>query len=122
MENDRLILKNMIFYGYHGAFSAEKEMGQRYEVDLEISTDLQPSGQTDDIDLALNHVDLYTIVKSIVEEREFNLIEAIAESIASEIISAYDIYEVTVRVRKVSPSLGGVLDYVEAVITRKGNG
>ena len=25
---DRL-LKNMVFYGYHGAFEAEKELGQR---------------------------------------------------------------------------------------------
>ena len=31
----------MTFYGYHGAFSAERELGQKFEVDLEIYTDLQ---------------------------------------------------------------------------------
>ena len=32
--SDRLVLKNMVFYGYHGAYAAEKEMGQKFEVDL----------------------------------------------------------------------------------------
>ena len=42
MASDRLVLKNMVFYGYHGAFAAEKELGQRFEVDLEMQLDLKP--------------------------------------------------------------------------------
>ena len=78
--SDRLLLKNMVFYGYHGAFSAEKEQGQKFEVDLEVYTNLQYGA--DDPELAFSYVDAYTIIKDIVEEQEFQLHEVLAENIA----------------------------------------
>ena len=119
MSDDRILLKNMVFYGYHGVFSAEKELGQRFEVDVEMVMDLSAAAQEDDVEVATNYVDVYTLVKDIVEEREFNLIEAMAETIAQEILSAYNIREVTVRVRKPHAAIGGVLDYVQVEITRR---
>ena len=76
MASDRIRLNNMVFYGYHGAFSAEKELGQRVEVDLELVLDLATTGKTDDPELSVNYVDIYTIVKDLVEEGDFNLLEA----------------------------------------------
>lgn len=119
MAHDRLILKNMVFYGYHGAFAAEKELGQRIEVDAELYLDLKPSAAADDLDLGINYVEVYTLIKDIVEEREFNLLETIAETIADEILSAYTVEEVVVRVRKPFPPSGGILDYAEVEISRK---
>ena len=69
--------------------------------------------------MAINHVDIYTIVKDVVEEGGFNLLESIAEAAALEILSAFDVDGVTVRVRKVNAPLGGILDYVEAEVTRR---
>lgn len=114
---DKLVLKNMVFYGYHGAFAAEKEMGQKFEVDLEIHTSLQPLA--DDTELALNYVDAYTMVREIVEERDFNLIEVLAETIAAGVLGMYDVDQVVVRVRKMQVSVGGPLDYLEVEITRQ---
>jgi len=34
-------LKNMLFYGYHGVNESEKELGGKFEVDLELSTSLK---------------------------------------------------------------------------------
>ena len=33
-------LKNMLFYGYHGVNESEKELGGKFEVDLELYNDL----------------------------------------------------------------------------------
>lgn len=114
--SDKIVLKNMVFYGYHGAFAAEKELGQKFEVDLEIYTDLQ--NLHDDTELSFNYVDAYTIVKEIVEEHEFNLVEALAEAIADQIIAAYDVKQVVVRIRKHQVPVGGYLDYLEIEISR----
>lgn len=122
MASGKITLKNMVFYAYHGVFSAEKEMGQKFHVDVELKGDFTPAATSDDFEIALNYVDVYTLVKDIVEEREFNLIEALARAIADEILSAYDIEEVTVRVRKPGAAIGGVLDYVEVEITRSPQG
>ena len=121
MARDKLVLRNITLYGYHGPFASEEELGQRYEVDLELKMDLKSSALTDDPELSLNTVDLYTLVKEIVEEQEFHLPEALAEEIASQILSAFDVGEVLVRVRKPNPPLGGLLDSIEVEITRTTN-
>lgn len=118
--SDKITLKNMVFYGYHGAFAAEKELGQRFEVDLELKADLSQAAKSDDLEVGINYVDVYTTVKDIVEEREFDLLEALAEAIAQEVLSGYPVEEITVKVRKPHAAIGGVLDYVEVELTRKG--
>ena len=115
----KLRMKNMIFYGYHGVFSAEKELGQRIEVDLELNGDFTQAGRTDDLDLAINYIDLYTIVKDIVEEGEYNLIEGIALAIVDQICDSFDLEEVIVRVRKPQPPLGGILEAAEFEVSKK---
>lgn len=118
MKGDRITLKNMVFYGYHGVFEGERELGQKFEVDVELITDLAIPGQSDDLEQSINYVDVYTIVQEIVQERTYNLIEAVAESIAGEILSAYSVKYIIVRVRKPGVSMGGILDYVEVEIVR----
>ena len=118
MQTTKITLKNMVFYGYHGVFAAEKELGQRIEVDVEISADFSQAGKLDDLDSTINYVDVYTIVKDIVEEGEYNLIEAIGAAIVDQIGAAFDLEQLTVRVRKPHPPLGGVLDTVEFEMTK----
>ena len=116
---DRLRLQNMVFYGYHGAYGAEKELGQKFAVDVELQTDLRAAGRSDDLDLALDYQSVYTLVREIVEEREFNLIEGLAEAIAQEILGAFEVEAVVVRVRKPHAPVGGLLDYAEVEIRRE---
>ena len=37
--------------------------------------------------MTVNYVEVYTLVKEVVEEREFGLLETLAETIAGEILS-----------------------------------
>ncbi|HOB89123.1 MAG: dihydroneopterin aldolase [Bacillota bacterium] len=120
MKSDKITLRNMVFYGYHGVFEGEKELGQRFEVDVELHMDLSVPGQTDDLEQGINYVDVYTIVQTIVQERTYDLVEAVAENIAETILDAYSVDYVVVRVRKPSVAMGGVIDYVEVEITRPG--
>ncbi len=114
----RLLFKNMAFYGYHGVFAAEKELGQRIEVDLELHGDFETAARADDVDLGINYVDVYTIVKDFVEEQEFNLLEGLGVAIADQILDVYDVDQVVVRVRNPHAPLGGLLDCIEAEVVR----
>lgn len=115
---DKIVIKDMVFYGYHGVFEAEREIGQRFEVDVELHLDLRSAGRSDDLDSTVNYVDVYTVVKEIVEEREFDLVESLAEAVAQEILSAYDLERVVVRVRKPHAPIGGITGGVEVEIAR----
>ena len=111
-----LRLRNMVFYGYHGVYSAEKELGQRIEVDVELVADLTGAGKTDDFDQTIDYVDIFTITKETVEEGQFNLMEGMATAILDQICSSYDLEQITVRVRKPHPPVGGLMDCLEVEV------
>lgn len=108
----------MLFYGYHGVFEAERELGQRFEVDVELHLDLRTIGRADDLDLAVNYVDVYTIVKELAEEREFQLVEGLAHAIGEQLLTSYDLEKVVVRVRKPHAPIGGTTSGVEVEVHR----
>ena len=119
MATDKLVLQNMVFYGYHGVFAAEKELGQRFEVDVELYLDLHQAGSNDDLEATVNYVEVYTLIKELVEERAFNLLEGLAEAIAGTLLAAYNLAEIVVRVRKPQPPAGGIMDFFAVEIRRQ---
>ena len=118
MDTDKLSLKNMVFYGHHGVYPAEKDLGQRIEVDVDLFSDFSVAGRTDDLATTINYVDIYAIVKEIVEQGTYDLIEALAPAIIERIVKGYQVEKITVRVRKPQPPVGGLLDTVEFEVSR----
>ncbi|PKM42571.1 MAG: dihydroneopterin aldolase [Firmicutes bacterium HGW-Firmicutes-8] len=122
MGKDKLILAGLQFFGRHGVFAEEKAMGQKFIVDVELTLDLSKAGMTDDIAKTPNYADIYAIVKNITTRQTFNLIEALAEAIAKEILAAYKIDQVLVKVRKPHAPISGIFDYMGCEITRRPKG
>ncbi len=99
-------------------FSGRKKVGQRIEVDVELYLDLGPVGKTDDLTQGVNYTRVYEQVRDIVTRRSFSLLEAIAETVAGEILASFSVSRVVVRVRKPSPPLDGLVDSAEVEIMR----
>lgn len=118
VEMGILRLKNMRFYAYHGVLPEEKRLGQRFEVDLEIKTDLQKAGLSDRLEDTLNYSRLLELVQEIVTKDRFNLIEALAERIAQKTAESFPVCELTVRVRKPNPPSPAHFDGIEVEIHR----
>lgn len=113
MDFTKIAMKNMVFYGHHGVFAAEKELGQKIEVDLVLEGNFLTAGKNDDLDRTVNYRDVYLIVKEIMAEKKYNLIEGIAIAIADRIAAGFDLDRITVRVRKPQPPVGGLIESVE---------
>jgi dihydroneopterin aldolase len=110
----------MEFYGYHGVFSEETRLGQRFAVDLSVSLDLKKAGETDELKYSVNYAELYQVCKDIVEGPPYKLVEAVAEKIAAGILTMFAlIYEVTVKVIKPDPPIPGHYNSVAVEITRR---
>lgn len=117
---DKIVLEGMIFYGFHGASSAEQEVGQRFIVDLEVEFDLSAAGLSDDIADTIHYTRLFTLAKEILEGPSRKLLENVAETIASRMLSEYPIDAVRVRVKKPeAPIKGSVLSYAGVDIMRR---
>ncbi|MBS3985575.1 MAG: 2-amino-4-hydroxy-6-hydroxymethyldihydropteridine diphosphokinase [Selenomonadales bacterium] len=115
---DRLILSNMLFYGYHGALPEEAVLGQRFSVSLELEVDTRPAAECDDLSRALNYAAVCEVVKNIVEGPPCKLLETVAEKIASAVL-AMGAVSVLVTVKKLHPPVAIQMDYAAVQIKRK---
>lgn len=120
----KIILKNMAFFAFHGVLKPEKELGQKFYIDIEVFLNIANPSSTDDINDTVDYSKLYSIAKHFVEDMKFNLIETLAQKIMQEIQNQYEknIDLVTVRVRKPSAPIPGIFDYVEVEVRSDSNG
>lgn len=119
---DKITLKNMKFYAYHGFFPEEQEKGQTFFVDVEMYLDVSNAGKEDDLNKTVDYSAVYGLVKDVVTNNIFRLIETLADRISREILSKYkNVSETIVRVRKPEAPLGGELDWAEVEIRRQGD-
>lgn len=121
---DRIRIRNLIFFAYHGLLPEESLLGQRFEVDVELQLSLSAAGLADDPALTVDYAKVYELVEAVVTGGpRFGLVEAVAEAIASAIGDAFAIVKVArVRVRKPNPPVQGNFDGVEVDIERSFDG
>lgn len=118
MPTDVIRLSNMLFHAFHGVWDEEREVGQRFEVDIEIMMDTSTAGRSD---LLRDTIDLYKIyecVEVIVTQRKYKLVEALAEAIAGTLLEKFAMPQLLVRVRKPNSPIRGICDGIEVEIVR----
>lgn len=118
MNGDKVLLRGLLFYGYHGAREEENRLGQRFIVDIELTTDTRAATATDDLTKVVNYVEVYEETKAIVEGPACRLIETVAERIAAAVLRHPGASAVRVRVRKPDVPIPAMLDYVGVEIER----
>lgn len=119
---DKIVLKNMAFYGYHGTNAHEAELGQRFFLDIEMFADLSRGICSDDLEKTVNYKSVFEEIRHIAQNERFHLLESLADHIAHTILKKYNLERVIIRVRKPSVPLDGILDYVEVEVDRTREG
>ena len=114
MSLTKLKIKNATYYGYHGVAVAEKALGGRYQIDLELWYNAEPAINTDDISYALNYQDVLYSVSDVMQNENFNLIETLANEILIVVFDNFTIIEkATIKIRKLNAPVNQYLDFIE---------
>ncbi len=116
---DRIRIANMTFYGHHGVGASERELGGQFHIDVELCLDLRAAGRSDNVADTVDYQKVYELVAQVESARRYRLLEALGHDVAEAILVEFEIEEVTVRVRKTSAPLGGLIDFAEVEITRR---
>lgn len=107
-------LNNAKFYAHHGVLDVERSNGGLFEIDAELTCDVSDAEFEDNLKKTLDYEKLYLFIKDIVSGKKFYLIESLAARISINIIQNFPmVQKITIKVRKPSPPLGGVVDNVE---------
>jgi 7,8-dihydroneopterin aldolase/epimerase/oxygenase len=114
---DRIRLEGMAFFGRHGVFPAERELGARFSVDVVLEGDLRVPGASDRLEDTIDYSIAYDLVREVVEGEPCHLLEAVAERISDQLLQLRGVSRVTVRVYK-KPPLPGEFRSVAVEISR----
>ncbi|MEO8511987.1 MAG: dihydroneopterin aldolase [Ignavibacteria bacterium] len=107
-------IKNARFYAHHGVLDAERMSGGLFEIDAEMTCDVTEAEAEDNLKKTLDYEMAYKFIKEVISQEKFFLIEALAYRIALKIIENFSmVQKVVINVRKPSPPVGGLTDYVE---------
>ena len=115
---DKIVLEDIKVYAFHGCMEEETKIGSDYIVNLSVKTDLGMPAESDQLEDAVDYVNLLKIVN---EEMEINskLLENVADRIVSRILQTINaVKEVEVKVAKQNPPINGNISAVN--IIRKG--
>ncbi|UCH10720.1 MAG: dihydroneopterin aldolase [Fidelibacterota bacterium] len=115
---DTIRLNNIVLYARHGVAPEERELGQRFFLDVEIHADLSAAAQTDKLSQAINYEAVYHTVATTFTGSTCQLLEGIAWRVMQALFQEYPVERVTIRVRKPSVRIEGVLDSVEVELSR----
>lgn len=99
----RLILTGLTAFGYHGHNPAERKLGQVFTADLEVSLDTRKAAASDHLEDTISYPILEKTARRILEGKPANLLESVAERIATAILKHPEVSQVTVRVTKRPP-------------------
>lgn len=90
----------MVFQGRHGCTASEREVGATFTVSVELFLDVSKAAENDTLDKTVDVAAAHDVVKEIVTGETLNLVETLAERIAADLLKAFDINAVRVRMHK----------------------
>lgn len=101
LTGDRIELTGLAAYGYHGVFDSEKQLGQKFLVDIEAVVNLAPAAATDAVTETVHYGELAQLAHEIITGPSFDLIEKVAGAIASQALAQFPLIQaITVRLHK----------------------
>lgn len=103
---DRIVMEGMVFFGRHGVYPAERELGARFTVDVELECDLAAAAASDRLEDTVDYAHAYQLVREVVEGEPSQLLESVAGRIADRLLELDRVAATTVRVRKRPPLPG----------------
>ena len=115
----KILMNNMVFYGFHGIYPEERKLGQRFNVSITIYTDDRLDSEIKDLKDTVDYTKIYDNVKHIMEIQKFHLLEDCANSIIINILQDFNLARgVKVLIEKPAVPMNAALSYVAVEMER----
>ncbi len=99
-------LRDLRLFGRHGVHAHEKEQGQDFVFDVELH--VGDRGVSDRLEDAVDYRDVALAVQAVSDARSYDLLEALGDAVADELLRRFDAESVRVRVAKPAVKPGGL--------------
>lgn len=116
---DKIIIKNLKVYSYHGVNDEEKVRGQEFAVDAILELDLSTACDSDDVNDTVSYANVIKTIGKVMSRESYNLLEKLSMQIIKEIFLLYAAVEsVEICVKKPMAPIKANFDYVAVNLKR----
>lgn len=115
---DRITLRGIRAFGYHGVYPDEQRDGQEFVIDVVLSIDLSEAGRTDRLAATVHYGELGEAIVHRVTDERWNLIERLAERVAELVLENALVEAVEVTVHKPDAPIGVQVGDVSVTLFR----
>jgi len=115
---DKILLEDVRFFGQHGLTRAEQVVGAWFSVDVEMAVDLSSAVTSDQVSTTIDYGVVARRIVEIGTKNRVNLIERLAGLIVEALLREFPAGQIRVRVRKLTPSMDGVVGTPAVELTR----
>ncbi|MDD4442957.1 MAG: dihydropteroate synthase [Kiritimatiellae bacterium] len=117
---DKIIIKGLNVFAYHGVNPEEKRDGQNFLIDIEIFASLYAACVTDSVNDTVSYSQVIKSAVRIFTAQKYDLIERAAEALADGLLDEYpSIDRLTLTIKKPDAPMKAVFDFVGTEITRE---
>ena len=111
-------LAGIELFGYHGVNPEERRDGQPFVFDVWLEVP-DGTGASDRIEDTIDYREVAALVREISDARAFQLLEALAATLADELVTRFRVDVARVRVRKPEVRLDPEVEYSAVTVERR---
>lgn len=120
-SRDKICLRGLRFFAYHGVMPEEKTLGQQFRVDIDLYKSLLKPGQSDQVEDTINYAEVYHTIQTVVTGERYNLLERLAQRISDQVLQSFPCDAVRVVIHKPGAPIPGIFEDVSIEIYREKN-
>ena len=118
---DKIIIKGLKIFDFHGVNPEEKINGQNFEFDIIVHKDLKTPCSSDNLNDTVSYAKIIKTVAEVSKESSYDLIEKVAQRVAEQILSEFEVERVGVTLKKPNAPIKAEFEYVAVEISRGRN-
>ncbi len=109
---EKIIIKNLEIFAYHGVNPEEKQNGQRFLLDLTLWADLSQARQSDRLEDTVNYAAVRKTVQRAFTSESFDLIERAGHVVCQAVLAEHpQVCRVDLLLKKPEAPMNAVFDY-----------
>lgn len=122
-EHDRVLMRGLKLYGYHGWFEYERAQGQHFVLDLTFETNFAQARENDELEQTVDYMKVYALLQKYFQPHCcYKLLENLCEDISNDCFQEFHIVQsIEIRCKKSEIPLEHEYEYfgIEIKRTRK---
>jgi dihydroneopterin aldolase len=114
-----IFIRGLVIHAQHGVMQHETEVGQRFVMDIELSTDLSESSRTDRLADTVSYSNVIATASAAFKDANYKLLERAAGAVADAVLTAFPrVNTIKVTVHKPHAPIAAIFDDVGITLIR----